>query len=195
MNDEKSTKQLIHEYVSKKTGYLLQEKENSGGKATLARLRRGIGKTPGEIPELWGIFLNELPARLTSNNGIPTSAEWAVYISMTLFAMHQQGSSDSVHAEGISFGKAVAGLMDENTDEERGRIMRRFAPIITAKDMPEFSHHMRCMIQLFKANEKIHLDYVKLAEDIYDFQYEESRKKVQLRWGQDFYYTEKEKGE
>lgn len=138
MNDEKSTKQLIHEYVSKKTGYLLQEKENSVGKATLARLRRGIGKTPGEIPELWGIFLNELPARLTSNNGIPTSAEWAVYISMTLFAMHQQGSSDSVHAEGISFGKAVAGLMDENTDEERGRIMRRFAPIITAKDMPEF---------------------------------------------------------
>lgn len=195
MSDEKSKKALIHEYVSKKTGYLTECKDNSDGKATLAHLRRGIGKTPGEIPELWGIFLNELPERLTSNNGIPTSAEWAVYISMTLFAMHQQGKSDSVHSEGISFGKAVAGLMDENSDGERVRIMRRFAPIITAKDMPEFSHHMRCMVQLLRTKDNIRLDYAKLAEDIYDFQYEESRKKVQLRWGQDFYYTEKEKGE
>lgn len=191
MSEEKTTKQLIHEYVSKKILCLLQEREYSGGKAAFARLRRGIGKTPGETPELWGIFLNELPERFISRNGIPTSAEWAVYISMTLFAMHQQGSANSVHAEGVSFGKAVAGLVNENTDEERSRIMRRFAPIITAKDMPEFSHHMRCMIQLFKANEGIHLDYAKLAEDIYDFQYEESRKKVQLRWGQDFYYIEK----
>lgn len=195
MSDEKSKKILIHEYVSKKIGYLTECKDNSDGKATLARLRRGIGKTPGEIPELWGIFLNELPERLTSNNGIPTSAEWAVYISMTLFAMHQQGKSDKVHSAGISFGKAVAGLMDENSDGERVRIMRRFAPIITAKDMPEFSHHMRCMIQLLRTKDNIRLDYAKLAEDIYDFQYEESRKKVQLRWGQDFYYTEKEKGE
>ena len=34
-------------------------------------------------------------------------------------------------------------------------------------------------------------DYMKLAEDIYDFQSEDTRNNVRLRWGQDFYYNEK----
>lgn len=78
----------------------------------------------------------------------------------------------------------------EKTEEERGRILRRFGPVVTAKSMQELSHHLRGLIQLCKAK-GVRLDYVQLAGDIYRFQFLESRKEVQLSWGQDFYYVEK----
>ena len=39
-------------------------------KAALAHLRRGIGRAPGDLPELWGVFLQDMPiefqAQMTS---------------------------------------------------------------------------------------------------------------------------------
>lgn len=67
-------------------------------KASLANLRRGIGTTPGDIPELWELFLQDLPEEMLSRSGVPTHAQWAVYIALTLFALHQQGKG---FAEGI----------------------------------------------------------------------------------------------
>ena len=46
-------------------------------RAALANLRRGIGRAPGELPELWGSFLQEMPPEFFSRNGNPTAAEWA----------------------------------------------------------------------------------------------------------------------
>ena len=108
-----------------------------------------------------------------------------------MFALHQQGSSETVHCEGRSLGSAAADLMEEKTDENRERIMRRFGPVVTAKDMPELSHHISGLVQLFKAK-SVKLDYIRLAEDLYWFQDTNKRKNVQLKWGEDFY---REKGE
>lgn len=185
-----SKKEEVGKYVYGQIKKLNEEIDSGAGKAMLAKLRRGAGKTPGEIPELWGIFLNGLPDEMLRRNGKPTESEWAIYIALTMFALHQQGSSESVHKNGISFGKAVSMLMSEPSDDERQRVLRRFGPAVTAKDMYELSHHMRCLIELMR-NMGIKLDYVMLAKDIYDFQFNEGKKKVQLRWGQDFYYNEK----
>ena len=38
-------------------------------RAALANLRRGIGRAPGELPELWGSFLQEMPPEFFSRNG------------------------------------------------------------------------------------------------------------------------------
>lgn len=65
-----------------------------------------------------------------------------------MFALHQQGSTEAVHCEGRSLGSAAADLMEEKTDENRERIMRRFGPVVTAKDMPELSHHIRGLVPL-----------------------------------------------
>lgn len=193
----------IRKYVSKKISVLYSTKDTSGGKVQLANLRKGIGKTPGELPELWGIFLNELPEKLQSRNGEPSYAEWAIYLSLTMYALHQQGNSDNVHVKDISLGKASYLLVKKALDDEcskekekekeeaeRNRVLRRFAPIVSAKDLYEFSNHLRSMINIFKANE-ICIDYERLAGDIYCFQFKEQRKKVLLRWGQDFYYNYK----
>lgn len=183
-----SKKDEVRKYVRGQISALSADTKRNG--AMLAKLRRGAGRTPGELPELWGAFLNGIPDELLSSSGEPTPAEWAIYLSLTLYALHQQGSSESVHAEGISLGKAAAGLMNEPSDEERERVLRRFGPVVTAKDMHELSHHLRCLIELLRSK-GIRLDHVRLAEDIFEYQFAESRKRVRLRWGQDFYYTDK----
>ena len=183
-------KGLIQQYVAKKI-YLLSHAESSSSKAMLANLRHGVGKAPGEDPILWGLFLEDAPEEMYSidnYSGEPSKEEWAVYLALTLFAVHSQGSSSAVQSDGISIGKAAAKLMKTNTDDERSRIIRRFTPIVTADDMAGLSYHLRNFIQLLKSA-GITLDYIKLAGDIYDFQFENSRKNVQLRWGRDFYET------
>ncbi len=183
-------------YVAGQIRDLLKRIDTSDGRAMLANLRRGIGKVPGEIPELWGAFLNGLDDELYGQNGNPSPAEWAVYLSLTMFALHQQGNAEPVQQEKMSLGNAAARLIDrsKNEDEERNRIMQRFGSVITASDMPELSHHLRGMIQLLKAN-SVHLDYVQLAGDLLDFQYQDSRRRVQLRWGEDFYTIAKSEGD
>ena len=176
-----SKRDKIGKYVYGQIAMLADSMKNSGGKAKLAALRRGAGKIPGELPELWGIFLNDLPEDMQNRSGEPTKEEWAIYLSLTLYALHQQGSSQSVHAEKISLGRAAAMLMSEPTEDERERVLRRFGPVVTAKDMPELSHHLRCLIELMRSK-SIPLDYVMLARDLYDYQFEERRRKNRLRW-------------
>ena len=190
MSEIISVRDKIGKYVYGQITLLTENMKYGSGKAMLANLRRGAGKTPGELPELWGAFLNGISDEMLSRNGEPTKAEWAIYITLTMFALHQQGNSESVHKDGVSFGKAAAMLMNEQTDDERERVLRRFGPAVTANDMYELSHHIRCLIELMR-NKGIKLDYVMLAKDIFDYQFSEGKKKVQLRWGQDFYYIEK----
>lgn len=139
---------LVREEMYKRVQELIRQKGTSGGRAALANLRRGIGKKPGEMPELWDVFFNKMSPELFSKSNEPSMAEWAIYISMTMFALHQQGSTEAVHCEGRSLGSAAADLMEEKTDENRERIMRRFGPVVTAKDMPELSHHIRGLVPL-----------------------------------------------
>ena len=46
---------LVREEMYKRVQELIRQKGTSGGRAALANLRRGIGKKPGEMPELWGV--------------------------------------------------------------------------------------------------------------------------------------------
>ena len=70
----------------------LQDLPEHPRKAALANLRRGVGRVPGDLPELWGSFLLGMPQELQSINGEPTRAEWSIYLALTLYAMHQQGN-------------------------------------------------------------------------------------------------------
>ena len=157
-------------------------------KATLARLRHGVGKTPGALPELWGSFLQELPPELYSATGEPSRAEWAIYTALTLYALHQQGrdpKTEPMHRAGESLGKAASKLAG-NDEEERQRVWRRFQQIALADSMEAVSHYLRGLIQLLRAN-GIPLDYTALAADLYLYQNPAQTDRVRLRWGQDFY--------
>ena len=155
-------------------------------KAQLAQLRRGVGKRPGELPELWGIFLRNMPEELMGKEGRPSYAEWAIYTALTLFALHQQGHSEPMHAEGEEnrLGRAVKKLA--HGEEEEENVRRKFSITARSDDMEELSYHLKTLVRMLGSND-IKLDYEDLAKDLYRFQFENDADQVRLKWGQDFY--------
>lgn len=180
-------------------GILTQEKierlltESPWSRAMLAKLRRGIGKQPGELPELFEILLGDMPEELYGKGNGPSYAVWAIYTTLTLFALHQQGKDHPMSADGKtenksrgnSLGTAVGYLVKQDRDREPA-IKRRFDAMVTANDFTEFAHHARGMIQLLRAGD-IALDYRRFAEELFWYQFDEKRNHIRLRWGEDYY--------
>lgn len=181
----------IKDYTAAKIQRILSDPAESAARASMARLRRGIGHAPGEQPELWGEFLLDLPEPLLGH-GKPSCAEWAIYIALTMFALHQQSKdrkTEPMHRPGISLGAAANRLIEN--EEDRERVARRFYPVATAVDMEALSHHLRGLVTLLRQND-IPLDYVRLASDLFFYQNSDTADKVRLRWGEDFCRSVKE---
>ena len=182
MSDQKK---MVKDYVRGRLfGWQRQTNEHLV-RADLANLRRGVGKKPGDMPELWGLLFCDLPEELMSKTGEPTWAEWAVSGALTCYALHQQGAGRNAYAEGQRLGLAIRRLAG-NDEEAMKAVQRRFNAFATARDMPECMHHLRGLVQLLRSKD-IPLDYVELAGDLYEFQTPDGAARVRLRWGQDFY--------
>ena len=176
-------------YVRGRIGALTKDLESSNTKARLANLRRGVGKAPGELPELWGEFLQSMPEALLSKTDKPSYAEWAVYTALTLFALHQQGHGESMNEEGDEnrVGRAVSKLAHSEDDRERVRFKLSLAA--NSDDIEELAYRLRALVKLM-SGEDIKLDYADLARDLYLFQLsEDNANKVRLKWGRDFYFV------
>ena len=177
----------VRQFVNTRIGQILRTPADGPMKATLANMRRGIGKIPGDLPELWGMLFLDFPETLFSKRNEPSKAEWAAYTALTLFALHQQGhepKKEPMHQPNVSFGQAVGQLIEKEEDE--ARIRRRFQVAATSSDMTELSQHMRGMVQLLRTK-GIPMDYAAVAEDLYWYQFMEYAPSVRLKWGQDFY--------
>lgn len=131
---------------------------------------------PGSFQDLWGSLLQGMPASFYGTNG-PSHEEWAVYLALTLYALHQQ-SNDTVCVSqlGCTLGRAVRRLAEQTVasgqDWTESSILRRFNALATAEEITEISHHLRGMIQLLRAAkpDSIPLDYPQLAVDLYGLQ-------------------------
>ncbi len=183
-----SQAQQIEQYVARRLRWLRDLPEHPR-KAALAHLRRGVGRIPGDLPELWGMFLDGMPEELKSQNGKPTSAEWAIYLALTLYALHQQGHvlpGDDMNQQGVELGQAARRLVSPGEDPADSSIQKRLNALATAPQMREIAQHLRGMIQLLRAA-GIPLGYTQLAKDLFYLQFQDSASRVRLRWGQDFY--------
>ncbi len=185
---------LVRQFTAARLQALRAMPDTARG-AALAELRRGIGRVPGEFPALWGSFLQTLPEELESRTGKPTPAEWAIYLALTLYALHQQSQAESVDREGVSLGSAVRKLVAPGEEPQDSSIYRRFSALVTSATIQEAANHLRGIIQLLR-HAGVPLCYPALAEDLYLLQYPESASNVKLRWGQDFFKfpTEKQTG-
>ena len=182
MNAEK-----IHGYVAGQI-QKIQALPEHPNKAMLANLRRGIGRGAGDIPALWGTFLQDLPPELQSRQGRPSAAEWAIYLALTLYALHQQSQSGSMHRPGAGLGRAVRKLAAPEKSPEESSVFRRFNALTTASSAEELAHHLRGIVQLLR-REDIPLDYAQLAEDLYWMQFPATAPQVRLRWAEEYYRT------
>ena len=70
-------------FAEKKLHALRENPDESGTRAYLAKMRKGVGKVPGADPELWGILFEDLPEELTGRGNTPGRAELALYAALT----------------------------------------------------------------------------------------------------------------
>jgi CRISPR system Cascade subunit CasB len=180
-------------YVKYKISSLLERSNESSMKAILANLRKGIGKPPGSMPELWSVTYDGMPKSLISHSELPSRGEWAIHTSLTLFALHQQGKdviNQPMYKDGETLGRTLRKLIKNEEDEKR--VKRRFDSAATSDSLEEFSHHLRGLVQIMKA-QSLPLDYPLLTEELFWFQIPEYRDNLRLKWGRDFYqYVGKE---
>lgn len=177
----------IYKHVASRV-HQIENGNPAAAKAQLARLRRGIGKQLQDMPELWGVMLEEMPDDLVGKGDQPSPAEKAVYIAMTMFGLSMQGhtpSKDSTNEKEVSLG-AAAGKYTQRTGEEESRILPRLQKVITANSVKEMEVPLRSMIQLLN-QEEVRLDYAGLARDLFYYSGPKGREVVRLRWARDYY--------
>ncbi|WP_128425298.1 type I-E CRISPR-associated protein Cse2/CasB [Gudongella oleilytica] len=187
------TSKLIVANIKKKIAVLKNNSHDGTVKADMANLRKGVGKKPGELPQIWGLIYEDLPEELFGKGEKASKEEWAIYIPLTMFALHQQGSdikTNCMHEEGKYLGYAVGDLVRDK--QSLKRIKNRFDALVTSQSVKELSNHLRGIIQLMKA-EGVHLDYGSLANDIYWFQIPSKKNNVTLQWARQFYLTTNKK--
>lgn len=180
-----SKSEQIYNYIVYKIEYIRSISDTGAGREIMANLRHGIGKRPGEIPELWGIIFDKIPAELMGHKEA-SNAEWAIYTALTLYALHQQGNDKCMNEKDMSVGRAAARLVESEDDTKR--ILNRLNLVVTSVSPEDLAYHLRGIVQLLKNKSKsIPLDYAKLAKEIYLFYDQKQAGAIKLSWGRDFY--------
>lgn len=182
---------LLEDFVRSRTGSLFArlERGDSAARASLARLRRAAGREIAAHPGVWGDFYDGFPAELVGSDDGASAYENAAFVTLTLFALHQQAQSRSMQVGGPAgrLGSAVRRLATPNDPEEFERaVLRRFQMLVTAEEFSEIVHHLRGLVQLLK-NESIPLDHGRLAADLAALQLPGRATRVRLQWARDLY--------
>ena len=159
----------------------LDDNKSRRARGELAALRRGVSRSPGELPEIWELTRVEVP---DGAGDAPTWEEIAVHTAMTLYAVHQQSRTEPMFRPGIGLGSAAHDLVGR--DEENPSARARFNALVTSTTVAELRHHLRGFVSLLRAR-GIALDHAMLADDVLRFQQPGGAKQVRLTWARQYY--------
>lgn len=175
-------------------GYLDDE---SFAVSALARIRRGAGKLPEDVPDLWGLTgldaIHQSPVII--HDADRRRAEVAAHIALTLWALHQQSHrQDRMHTpNGRELGEAVRRLMPPGDLDDPVR--KRFVQAGTATSISTLAERLRDLVVLLR-REAIALDYAVLADQLYRWQQPGGVSQTRGAWGRSFHaYRSKPKGD
>lgn len=176
-----------HEAVRYQIEKMRRTYDSGWGKARLAQLRRAIGHSAQDVPELGDVYLNV--DRDSDNRWIKdlTPQEKAVFTTMTLYALGQQGrhpDTDCVSVEGVDLGTALGHLAGPDESKQE-RIRRKMKALFSAKTDQAVATHLRSLIQLLKQGD-VRLDYPQLADDIAWLSVAAKRSKIHMKWARGF---------
>lgn len=169
-------------------GALLSSDAQTAARArgSLSRLRRAVAQVPGEDPECWWEvsehILGDLPEADRGRGDDASSAEWAAFVAITLFSLHQQSNIRPMHVAGVSLGRAVGQLRRQVGSES---IKPRLDAVMVATTEAGIRYHVRALISLLSSH-GIALDYGRLAEDLRRMREPRRRRAAVIRWGRDY---------
>lgn len=177
-------------------GYL---RDDAAAVADLARLRKGAGKTPGNVPGLWGLTYRpdndfEQFERAPTGEKEEQRAELAIHVALTLFALHQQSHRENwMHqasprdgnrrTANRDLGWAVRRLMPADDVDERLR--QRFVHLCTATTSTSLAVRLRGIVQLLR-RAAVPLDYGLLADQLMQFHRPGGPTRIRRVWGRSF---------
>ncbi|MDD7199484.1 type I-E CRISPR-associated protein Cse2/CasB [Parafannyhessea umbonata] len=118
----------------------------------------------------------------------------SVKAALRYYAMLQQSKSVPVAVlqkdakRSVSFGSACRAISLENNGSGAPGVRRRMAMVEAANDFGGVQTAMRSLVQLMRASKGvIQLDFGRLASDLFQIQFDETRSAVFMRWAQDYY--------
>lgn len=161
----------------------------------LAALRRGAGRVPGTVPEMWQYHAAPVPEeRLLAYSDMwdPPIEYAAEHHTLVLFGHHQQSKREPMHrrVNGSGFGAAVRSLHTSDR-YSREAVDRRFYAAVTTDRVEELAVHLRGLVnQLRTLPAPRPLDYTRLVHDIRDWHFPVSRDRVRRRWGLQYHTFE-----
>lgn len=167
-----------------------RKKEEEPPGEHLASLRRGAGREPGSVPEMWPFLHPTDDERYVH----PGSDMWdlpaqdvAEHHALVLFGIHQQSVRRPVHVKGVGVGAALRALRWSDRFSQEA-VDRRFHAMITAESMGELTHHLRGLVRQLKTLPQVQaLDYGRLEDDLAAWQDPYRRDRVRRRWGRDYH--------
>lgn len=168
-------------------------------RATLANLRNSVNKPLVDNMEAFAFIFENLPEEFLGKGTEFNIREKAIITSLQLYALHQQGISESVlldegENKWENMGYSLSALREV---EDPKSIDRRFNAMITASTYEEFVHYLRQMISLLKSKKKsqVKVNYARLASDLGDFLWGK-QESIRLKWSRNYYrFKKKEEGE
>lgn len=181
----RSDADLAYQAVAAKIHWLENRKGWHESKAMLANLRRGLGKSPAQMPEIWGFILEDLNPGSTRQKGI-SAAENAVYQALTLYALGCQGQdakTQKIQQDGVNVGQAVGRLVKKDPKRLKN-LQLRMKGLMQSRTPAAIGIKLRALIPMIC--EEGGLDFPMLARDLVRLEYPESRNQVGIAWARAF---------
>ncbi|MBD3949328.1 type I-E CRISPR-associated protein Cse2/CasB [Tuanshanicoccus lijuaniae] len=167
----------------------------SNNKATIANLRNSIGKPLSQSVNIFPLIFDNFPHEFLGKNIDLTCEEKAILNTLQLFALYQQGNSESAFNRNrdsefqINMGSSLSVL---RIGDDVKAVDRRFNAMITAGTYEELIYHLRQMIKLLKSKTKlkkdVYINFPTLSNDLYWYLrgFEEQ---IRLKWAKTYYST------
>lgn len=154
--------------------------------AEIAQLRKGVGQPAGSVPELWRYYAVAISDHEAATGEMPTGLV-AEHAALTLFAVHQQSQSTSMHRQDEHIGTALRKLRSSPQFADNPEALdRRVNAAATATSVTELVFHLRGLITLLRG-QQFPLDYTRLTKDIAAWHDPDERARARRRWGANYY--------
>jgi CRISPR system Cascade subunit CasB len=161
----------------------LRETSARQDRAALAALRRGLGKSPGQAPEMFPHVAPFIPERATAWD------EACHYLVASLYALHPMdwtgdGNGHSDRNFGVSVNRIDQRARAGDTPEKHTPgIERRFVALLDA-DAEDVGEHLRSLVALL-AGAGAPVDWQQLLDDLRFWHAD--RRDVQRRWARAYW--------
>ncbi|WP_446452332.1 type I-E CRISPR-associated protein Cse2/CasB [Tuanshanicoccus lijuaniae] len=165
----------------------------SNNKATIANLRNSIGKPLSQSVNIFPLIFDNFPHEFLGKNNDLTCEEKAILNTLQLFALYQQGNSESAFNCNrdsefpINMGSSLSVL---RIGDDVKAVDCRFNAMITAGTYEELIYHLRQMIKLLKSKTKlkkdVHINFPTLSNDLYWY-LRGAEEQIRLKWAKTYY--------